>query len=45
MKVMAKDGRINFKDPFNFATFLQGHVEQGRWINYVDSGPGHKPFY
>ena len=45
MKVMAKDGSINFKDPFNFATFLQGHVENGRWKNFVDSGPGHKSLY
>lgn len=44
-KIMAKDGRVNFKDPFNFATFLQGHVEHGRWKNFVDHGPGHKSFY
>ena len=38
---MAKDGRINFKDSFNFSTFLQGTVESGRWRNFVDTGPGH----
>jgi len=42
---MAKDGRINFKDSFNFSTFLQGTVEEGRWKNFVDSGPGLKSNY
>jgi len=38
---MAKDGRINFKDSFNFSTFLSGTVATGRWKNFVDTGPGH----
>ena len=45
MTTMAKDGRINFKDQFNFSTFLSGTVESGRWKNFVDQGPGHKTIY
>ena len=45
MQTMAKDGRVNFKDSFNFSTFLQGTVEEGRWTNFVDTGPGLKPNY
>lgn len=41
MKDMAKDGRINFKDSFNFSTFLSGTTTTGRWKNFVDQGPGH----
>lgn len=41
MKTMAKDGRVNFKDPFNFSTFLSGTTSIGRWKNFVDTGPGH----
>ncbi len=41
MQTMAKDGRINFKDSFNFSTFLSGTVPNGRWKNFVDTGPGH----
>ena len=39
MAAMAKDGRINFKDAFNFSTFLTG--QHPRWKNFVDAGPGH----
>ena len=42
---MAKDGRINFKDSFNFSTFLSGTVSTGRWKNFDDSGPGHQTAY
>jgi len=42
---MAKEGRVNFKDPFNFSTFLSGTVSTGRWKNFVDSGPGHTTAY
>lgn len=45
MKTMAKDGRVNFKDPFNFSTFLSGSTGAGRWKNFVDSGPGHQTAY
>ena len=45
MSSMAKDGRINFKDPFNFSTFLSGTVSTGRWKNFVDSGPGMQTAY
>ena len=45
MTTMAKDGRINFKDSFNFSTFLTGTVSQGRWKNFVDQGPGHNTIY
>ena len=36
MQAMAKDGRINFKDSFNFSTFLSGTTASGRWKNFVD---------
>jgi len=45
MQAMAKDGRINFRDSFNFSTFLQGNSASGRWKNFVDYGPGHKTAY
>jgi len=45
MQAMAKDGRINFKDPFNFSTFLSGTSTTGRWKNFVDTGPGHSTAY
>ena len=45
MQSMGKDGRINFKDPFNFSTFLSGSVSEGRWKNFVDTGPGMQTAY
>ena len=45
MQAMAKDGRINFKDSFNFSTFLSGTVATGRWKNFVDTGPGMQTAY
>ena len=45
LQTMAKDGRVNFKDPFNFSTFLTGNNANGRWRNFVDSGPGHTTAY
>ena len=45
MQVMGKDGRINFKDSFNFSTFLSGTSTTGRWKNFVDTGPGHTTAY
>ena len=45
MQAMGKDGRMNFKDPFNFSTFLSGSVTTGRWKNFVDSGPGLQTAY
>ena len=36
---------MNFKDPFNFSTFLSGTVSSGRWKNFVDQGPGHTTAY
>jgi hypothetical protein len=42
---MAKEGRVMFKDPFNFSTFLSGTVSSGRWKNFVDTGPGHSTVY
>ena len=45
MEAMAKDGRINFKDCFNFSTFVMGTSPTGSWTNFVDSGPGLKTAY
>ena len=36
MKLMAKEGRVRFKDPFNF----QNYVTAGEnFVNFVDDGP------
>jgi len=37
MRLMNKDGKVYFKDHFNFETFLSGG---DKWINFVDHGPG-----
>jgi hypothetical protein len=36
MEVMAKDGTVNFKDHFNFTSFVNS---SSGWTNFVDDGP------
>jgi hypothetical protein len=36
MEVMAKDGTVNFKDHFNFSSFV---TSSSGWTNFVDDGP------
>ena len=36
MEVMAKDGTVNFKDHFNFSSFV---TSGSSWTNFVDDGP------
>ena len=36
MEVMAKDGTVNFKDHFNFTSFVNS---SSSWTNFVDDGP------
>jgi hypothetical protein len=36
MEVMAKDGTVNFKDHFNFTSFVNS---SSNWTNFVDDGP------
>ncbi len=38
VKLISKDGRIYFKDPFNFENFIQ--LGGKNYINFVDDGPG-----
>ena len=40
-KIMSKESKTKFNDPFNFSTFLSGGGNStAPWKNFVDSGPG-----
>ncbi len=36
MKIMEKDGQVNFNDHFNFASLM---ASSPGWKNFVDDGP------
>jgi len=38
VKMVAKEGRTNFKDPFNFQNYIANAGEN--FINFIDDGPG-----
>ena len=38
MKRLSKEGRPNFKDPFNFQNYVPNAGEH--FINFIDDGPG-----